>query len=57
MSEQAKKNRRVHLGVTKATLDAIDDYRFTTRALSRSEAARQLIKIGQSVEPSKRQSP
>jgi hypothetical protein len=52
--DQSKKARRTRLeiSVSEATLDAIDDYRFATRAPNLSEAVRRLLKIGQAAGPS-----
>ena len=41
---------RLEISVSEATLAAIDDYRFATRAPSRAEAVRQLLKIGQTAQ-------
>ena len=41
-----KKDQRVPLVMTKAELDAIDDWAFARRIRSRSEAIRQLIELG-----------
>lgn len=48
MGGTTKKDRRVRLQITlsEATLAAVDDYRFATRAPNRAEAVRQLLKIG-----------
>ena len=56
--DQSKKARRVWLRVSlpEATLEAIDDYRFAKRTANRSEAVRQLLKIGQAAKPSGEQS-
>jgi len=52
--QQSKKPRRTRLeiSVSEATLEAIDDYRFATRAPNMSEAVRRLLKIGQAAGPS-----
>jgi hypothetical protein len=44
----SKKDRQVRLQIwlSEATLEAIDDYLFTTRKRNRSEALRQLLKAG-----------
>jgi hypothetical protein len=51
--ELPKKPRLVRLQVdlSAATIAAIDDYRFATRTANRSEAVRQLLKIGQAARP------
>jgi hypothetical protein len=56
MAARPKKDRRVHIEVSEATLAAIDDYRFATRAPNRSEAVRRLLKIGQAARPPRDQS-
>jgi hypothetical protein len=56
MGEQPKKDRRVCLEVSEATLAAVDDYRFATRAPNRAEAVRRLVKIGQAARPPREQS-
>jgi metal-responsive CopG/Arc/MetJ family transcriptional regulator len=51
--DTSNKARRVRLQVqlSDAVVAAIDDYRFATRATSRSEAVRQLLKKGQAARP------
>jgi hypothetical protein len=52
-SDMAKKPRlvRLHVELPDAILAAIDDFRFATRARSRSEAIRYLLNVGQSAQP------
>jgi len=52
-NELPEKVRRVRLEVLlpEEIVEAIDDYRFATRAPSRAEAVRQLLKIGQAARP------
>jgi Ribbon-helix-helix protein, copG family len=47
--DQSKKVRQVRLQVSlpEEIVKGIDDYRFATRAPNRSEAVRQLLKVGQ----------
>jgi hypothetical protein len=51
-----KKSRqvRLHVSLPEAIIEAIDDYRFATRKRNRSEAVRQLLKLGQTAPPPKR---
>ena len=58
MDDQSKKVRQVRLQISlsEATLEAINDYRFANRTPSRSEAVRQLLRIGQTAEPPRRRS-
>ena len=53
-----KKSRQVRLQVslTDGLIEAIDDYRFAIRAPNRSEAVRQLLKVGQAARPPEEQS-
>lgn len=43
---------RLHIKITKDELDSIDDWRFSNRAPSRSEAVRRLVQIGLAFERS-----
>ena len=54
-SDESGKLRPVSLQVqvSKATIAAIDDYRFATRAANRAEAVRRLLKVGQAQETSR----
>ena len=56
MGEQSKKGRQVRLQVSLPddVLEAIDDYLFTTRKPNRSEAVRQLLKVGLAAQPPRR---
>jgi hypothetical protein len=51
--DQAKKTHRVciEISISAATLAAIDDFRFATRAPNRAEAVRRLLKVGQAAQP------
>ena len=51
--ELPKKPRlvRIQVSLSEAILEAIDDYRFATRKANRSEAVRQLLKIGKAARP------
>ena len=53
MGDQSKKDQRVRLAVlvSDATIAAIDDYLFATRAPNRAEAIRRVLKIGQPAQP------
>jgi hypothetical protein len=49
--KQARRTR-FDITVSAETLAAIDDYRFATRAPSRAEAVRRLLKVGLTGRPS-----
>jgi hypothetical protein len=44
------RRKRFDIQVSEDTVAAIDDYRFTTRAPSRAEAVRRLLKMGQAAQ-------
>lgn len=46
MSDEEKKTERLALVMTPSELEAVDDWSFARRIRSRSEAIRQLIKLG-----------
>jgi metal-responsive CopG/Arc/MetJ family transcriptional regulator len=46
LNPEPKKDKRVPVMMTAAELKAIDDWRFTRRIHSRSEAIRQLVALG-----------
>jgi metal-responsive CopG/Arc/MetJ family transcriptional regulator len=53
-----RKPRQVRLQVSlpEAIIETIDDYKFASRAPNRSEAVRQLLKVGQAARPPEEQS-
>jgi hypothetical protein len=55
-AQEKSRQVRLQVSLTEALIEAIDDYRFAIRAPNRSEAARQLLKVGLAARPPEEQS-